>query len=87
MTSVWGVQANKVPFFQKKKNVLKRSLIDVKIFNWYNWYVIHAYNSFWHNIYNIYYIYIYVYVYKREFKSCLEELENEMLCLEENKLV
>ena len=38
-------------------------------------------------IYIIYIIYIYVYVYKREFKSCLEELENEMLCLEENKLV
>ena len=40
-------------------------------------------------IYIIYiiYIYIYVYVYKREFKSCQEELENEMLCLEENKLV
>ena len=44
-------------------------------------------------IYNIYiyylyiYIYIYIYVYKREFKSCLEELENEMFCLEENKLV
>ena len=40
-----------------------------------------------YNIY-IYYLYIYnIYIYKREFKSCLEELENEMFCLEENKLV